>query len=114
MKPLYKALLLSSIVYPGCGHFSLNKNLIGAVFSLVFTVLLLCVTYSLFSFSQCIAHEIIDGKINSSFSAIMNTVNNPPPSCKALRSTATDYFPFLLIVWGFSLLDVYRIASKQR
>ena len=41
MKANLKAALLTAIIYPGAGHFSLKKHLIGAIFAGVFSVLLI-------------------------------------------------------------------------
>jgi len=63
MKKELKAVLLTAIVYPGAGHFSLKKHLIGCIFAGVFTLLLFMTLGDILAIAQCSANEILAGKI---------------------------------------------------
>jgi hypothetical protein len=111
MKLGHKAILLSVIVYPGLGHFTLKKKLIGLIFVCAFSVLLLLTLHDIFALAQCVANDVISGKIPLDIATITQAVHQPSEECKAL--TTFTYLPFMIIVWVFSVIDVYRIGRKS-
>ncbi len=110
MKQDLKAALLTAIVYPGAGHFSLKKHLIGAIFAGVFSVLLILTFQDIFAIAQCTANEIVNGKIPMSVTAILKAAQQPSNACAQLAEY--KYLPLMIIIWVLSMMDAYRLGRK--
>ncbi|WP_024610729.1 hypothetical protein [Pseudoalteromonas sp. TB64] len=110
MKQDIKAALLTAVVYPGAGHFFLKKRLIGAIFSGVFSLLLILTLKDIFAIAQCTANEIVSGKIQMSVTAILNAAHEPSAACAKLAEY--KYVPTMVVVWVLSIVDAYRLGRK--
>ncbi|WP_405597894.1 MULTISPECIES: hypothetical protein [unclassified Pseudoalteromonas] len=110
MKTDLKAALLTAVVYPGAGHFSLKKHLIGAIFAGVFSVLLILTLQDIFAIAQCTANEIVSGKIPMSVTAILNAAHEPSDACA--KFAEYKYLPLMIVVWVLSIVDAYRLGKK--
>lgn len=110
MNKQIKAALLTAVIYPGAGHFSLKKHLVGAIFASVFTVLLILTLQDIFAIAQCTANEIVSGKIPMSLTAILKAIHEPSGACAELAEY--KYMPLMIIVWALSIIDAYRMGKK--
>ena len=112
MKKELKAVLLSAIVYPGAGHFSLKKHLIGCIFAGVFTLLLFMTLGDILAIAQCSANEILAGKIPMTASGILQAARNPSGECAQLGEY--KYLPLMVVIWLLSMVDAYRLGKKVK
>ena len=110
MKANLKAVLLTAIIYPGAGHFSLKKHLIGAIFAGVFSVLLILTMKDIFAVAQCTANEIVAGKIPMTITSILGAAKEPSLACAKLAEY--KYLPLMIIIWVLSMVDAYRLGKK--
>jgi len=110
MKANLKAALLTAIIYPGAGHFSLKKHLIGAIFAGVFSVLLILTMKDIFGVAQCTANEIVTGKIPMTITSILGAAKEPSLACAKLAEY--KYLPLMIIIWVLSMVDAYRLGKK--
>ena len=111
MKQDLKAALLTAIVYPGAGHFSLKKHLIGAIFAGVFSVLLILTFQDIFAIAQCTANEIVNGKIPMSVTAILKAAQQPSNACAQLAEY--KYVPLMIIIWVLSMSRCIPFGQKS-
>ncbi|ATC84674.1 MULTISPECIES: hypothetical protein [Pseudoalteromonas] len=112
MKKELKAVLLTAIVYPGAGHFSLKKRLIGCIFASVFTLLLFMTLGDILAIAQCSANEILAGKIPMTASGILQAARNPSGECAQLGEY--KYLPLMVVIWLLSMVDAYRLGKKVK
>ncbi|KPZ58449.1 hypothetical protein [Pseudoalteromonas sp. P1-25] len=112
MKKELKAVLLTAIVYPGAGHFSLKKHLIGCIFAGVFTLLLFMTLGDILAVAQCSANEILAGKIPMTASGILQAARNPSGECAQLGEY--QYLPLMVVIWLLSMVDAYRLGKKVK
>ena len=110
MKQDLKAALLTAVVYPGVGHFSLKKHFIGAIFTGVFSVFLILTLHDIFAIAQCTANEIVQGKIPMSVTAILKASQQPSDVCAQLAEY--KYIPLMIIIWVLSIADAYRLGTR--
>ena len=121
MKANLKAALLTAIIYPGAGHFSLKKHLIGAIFAGVFSVLLILTMKDIFAVAQCTANEIVAGKIPMTITSILGAAKEPSLACAKLAEY--KYLPLIIALsliskqktcTGYRWISAMRTASKER
>jgi len=110
MKKDLKAALLTAVVYPGAGHFSLKKHLIGSIFAGVFSLLLILTFKDIFAIAQCTANEIVSGKIPMSVTGILKAAQQPSEECAKLAQY--KYVPLMVVIWLLSIVDAYRLGKK--
>ncbi|MDO6837016.1 hypothetical protein Q4596_15385 [Pseudoalteromonas carrageenovora] len=110
MKKDLKAALLTAVVYPGAGHFSLKKHLIGSIFAGVFSILLILTLRDIFAIAQCTANELVSGKIPMTIVGILKAAQQPSDECAKLAQY--KYVPLMVIVWALSIVDAYRLGRK--
>ena len=110
MKKNLKAALLTAVVYPGAGHFSLKKHLIGSIFAGVFSILLILTLKDIFAIAQCTANELVSGKIPMRIAGILKAAQQPSDECAKLAQY--KYVPLMVIVWALSIVDAYRLGRK--
>lgn len=110
MKKDLKAALLTAVIYPGAGHFSLKKHLIGSIFAGVFSILLILTLKDIFAIAQCTANELVSGKIPMTIAGILKAAQQPSDECAKLAQY--QYVPLMVIVWALSIVDAYRLGRK--
>lgn len=110
MKQNLKAALLTAIIYPGTGHFSLKKYLIGAIFAGVFSLFLILTLHDIFAIAQCTANELVSGKIPMTITGILKAVKQPSEACAKLAEY--KYVPLMIVIWLLSIADAYRLGKK--
>lgn len=111
MKKETKAALKTAIIYPGVGHFHLNKYLIGIIFMSVFSAFLLLTLQDIFAIAQCTANDIVSGKVPFSIISILKLAHTPSAHCAILAEY--KYVPLMIVIWLLSVADAYRLGKLQ-
>ncbi len=110
MRKSIKAVLLSALVFPGAGHFSLKKPVQG---TLLVAITLLCL-YSLVStvleISQNLSAKILSGEIPYDVAQITQLVSQELSGDDQLINISTIV---LVICWVVGIADSYRVGLKQ-
>ena len=110
-KPL-KAALLSAFIFPGIGHFSLKKPVMGVLISGVALVCLYYLSISVMEVVDQLSAQIESGEIPMDVEKINEMVSQ-----KLLESdTQNINAPSLVLVicWLIGIADPFRIGWSQR
>jgi len=111
MKPSTKALLLSALVFPGAGHYSLKKNLPSAIIASSALLCLYIILSKLIDKAQLIAQQIQAGEIALDVEAISAELHSHAFSGDIKQINIA--FSVLIFVWLFSIVDSYRLGRKK-
>ena len=105
-----KAVLLSALIFPGCGHLLLKSRLLAGLF---IAITLACL-YFLLSSAMDIANEIsaniLSGEIPLDVSSISAAVTSGLAGNNSQQITISTWV--LVICWLVAIVDVYRVAKK--
>ena len=114
MKKSIKAPLLSGLVFPGTGQFSLGLFGRAMIFFLPsFISLIVLIHYSL-SKAYAIADLIKQGKIPLDTAVITNLIAAPPSGAELLKIQIATWL--IIVCWLLSIVDSYlqgRIADQK-
>ena len=106
MKKSIKAALLSGLVFPGAGHFSLDLYSRGLFFFLpTFASLIVLVHYSL-SKAYAIADLIEQGKIPLDTAVITSFISAPPAGTELLKIQIATWI--IIVCWAAGIIDSFR------
>ncbi len=111
MKKSVKAALLSALVYPGVGHFSLKKYAQGAVFSCAFSVPLYFLFSEIMSKAEHIAEQIQNGEIPLDIIAITEALSSSVMGVGAQELNIKMYA--LVFIWFVGIIDSYRLGRTS-
>lgn len=105
-----KAALISTFIFPGCGHFYLKSKLRGAVFTLFSAGCL----YVIFSFAVKIANDIsekiLSGDIPLDVSSLMAEISL---QLNGSAGEAPNIASLLLLgCWGIAIIDSFILGRK--
>ena len=108
MRKSIKAALLSGLVFPGVGHFSLNRYQRGLVFfAPTFFALIMLIRYSL-NKAYTIADQISVGAIPLDTAVITNLISSPPEAAEMLRLQMATWI--IILCWVISIVDSFRLG----
>ena len=114
MRKSIKAALLSGLVFPGTGHFSLDRYQRGLLFFIPSLLgFLYLIRYSL-NQAYTIADQISLGKIPLDTAVITNLITAQPDGAEMLKLQIATWM--FIICWVLSIIDSFRlgrIADKQ-
>lgn len=106
-----KAVLLSALLFPGCGHFYLKKPYMGCFLTVISVVCLCFVTVSIFSLAKAISDKILKGEIAPDMIEITTAIT------KGLADTGLHQLNVLTITlfscWIIGMLDSYRVGRME-
>jgi len=111
MKSSSKALLLSALVFPGAGHYSLKKNRHSAVIASSAILCLYVIFSKIISKAQEIAEKIQAGEIAVDIEAISQEIHSHAFSGDIQQINFA--LAALIFIWLFSIFDSYRLGLKQ-
>lgn len=109
MKKTTKAILFSSFIYPGTGHFVLGKRGRGAIYLTAFTLVLAYLVVKIAKVVQMLSQQIETGKLAADINTITLAVNQQMADIVVLNLPIY----LLLLLWGMSLLDTVYLAKKS-
>lgn len=106
-----KAILLSALVFPGCGHFFLKRQIMA--WCLV-TLSILCL-YFLCSNALDVANQISDkilrGEIPLDVGKISDAITAGLTGSVSRQITISTWV--LVSCWFIGIVDIYRVANKS-
>ena len=101
-----KAILLSTLLYPGSGHFFLKKQIKGCIFAALFSLPLLLLFSEIINKTNQIIAQIESGNIPLDIIAISKALTE-------ITSDSTVHIYLMGAVWVISALDAYRLGKQQ-
>jgi hypothetical protein len=110
MKKSIKAALFSALLFPGTGHFSLQKMMRGLYFFIpAFLSLIYLVRYSLDK-AYVIADQLNLGKIPLDTETITNLIAEPPTGMTLLNLQIATWT--IIVCWIGSIIDSFLLGKK--
>jgi CDP-diglyceride synthetase len=111
MSKAVKAALLSGLVFPGLGHFSLKKTVQGFIFSCLSALCFYFLFSSIYDIAQQVSLQIQQGEIAMDIlsinSALTQQVQQNQPKTMSYATWA------ILALWIVAIIDSYRIGAQQ-
>ncbi|WP_077343188.1 hypothetical protein [Pseudocolwellia agarivorans] len=106
-----KAVLLSALVYPGVGHYILNKRIACAVLACAFTLPLLFLFSDIFQVAHSLADQISAGQIPLDIIEIRHQIDTELASMT--EGSFSYYLYGLGIIWLIGIIDSYRLGKAE-
>ena len=106
-----KAVLLSTLVLPGAGHFFLKKHISGAILACASLASLYLIIANMLERAQEIADQILQGEIAPDVAAITELLSRQPPGNEAQLLDIA--WAVLIISWIMGIFDSYRCGRAQ-
>jgi|TARA_R110000850_G_scaffold50989_2_gene124449 TM2 domain-containing membrane protein YozV len=103
-----KAVLLSALVLPGCGHFSLKKPIQGCLLAFISTICIYILFSTTMQIAQDLSVQIQNGQIPLNLANLNELVSKEFNSDKAQGANASVFI--LSICWIIGIIDSYRIG----
>ncbi len=108
MKNCWKAALLSAFVFPGVGHFAIQKKVQGIIFASIATICLLIFLTTVTQIAQQISDQIILGEIPLSVERISSEIDL---KLEQNNDSTINYAIYLLVIcWIVSIIDSFRLG----
>ena len=111
MSKALKAVLLSALVFPGIGHFSLKKRLQGALLSGIAIVCLYFLLTSIVTIAQQISVKIQSGEIPLDVAKISDAVSQALAGNDGQPINISSLL--LVICWVVGIVDSFRVGRSQ-
>ncbi len=111
MKKSVKAALLSALLFPGAGHFSLKRYIPGAIFAGVSIAAIYYLISKAMERGALIADKIQSGAVPLDATAIAELISQQSAGAEghSLNAVMTVFF----IIWLISIVDSYRLGCAQ-
>jgi hypothetical protein len=106
-----KAVLLSALVFPGCGHLWLKSKLIGGLLTAVTVVCLYFLLSNAMDIANEISAKILSGEIPLDVASISAAVTAGISGSTSQQMTIATWV--LVICWLIGIVDSYRVAKKS-
>lgn len=106
-----KAVLLSTLLYPGSGHFFLKKKLAGCIFIVLFSTPLFFLLNEIITKTNQVIAQIETGHIPFDIVSITAALTDITSGNNAQALTIKIYF--MTAIWIISALDAYRLSRHQ-
>ena len=111
MKRSLKAVLLSTLVYPGAGHILLKKYVSSLILIAVASTSLFILISNAFTKAMLISEKVINGEIQPDISVIRDLIARyQTPEEAQVVNIATV---ILILAWLISIFDSYRVGRAQ-
>lgn len=105
-----KAVLLSALVFPGCGHLMLKSKLIAGLLISTSLGCLYFIVARTMEIANDISAKILSGEIPLDVGKITEAVSAASSSSDSLQITVATWVS--IICWGIGIADSYRLANK--
>ena len=106
-----KAVLMSALVYPGAGHFTLKQYVPCFALAGVFSLPLYLVISEIIDKTNKIVEQITSGEIPLDIAAITAAVSNMISGPEAQHLSLK--INILIFVWVIAILDAYRVGKVK-
>lgn len=111
MSKSLKAALLSALVFPGIGHFSLKKRLQGSLLSGITVVCLYILLMAIVDVAQQLSVKIQNGEVPFEFTRIGELVSQQLAGSDGQLVNISSLL--LGICWAVGIIDSFRIGWSQ-
>lgn len=111
MNIVAKTVLLSALVFPGCGHLYLQKKLRASIFIIISMVCLYFMVSTALEIAQQLSDKIIRGEIPLDITKISQAVNTAVTSNSNRNLSYSGWI--LLVCWLLAIVDSYRLAKTH-
>ena len=111
MSKALKAVLLSALVFPGIGHFSLKKRVQGALLSGITIVCLYFMLTSIVEVAQQISVKIQSGEIPLDVTRIRESISQTLAGNDGQLINTSSLL--LVIFWIVGIVDSFRVGRSQ-
>ena len=105
-----KAVLLSTLVLPGAGHFFLKKHISGAILACASLVSLYLIIANMLERAQEIADQILQGQIAPDVATITELLSSQAPGKEAQLLDIA--WAVLIMSWIIGIFDSYRCSRR--
>jgi hypothetical protein len=111
MNKSLKSALLSALIFPGCGHFFLKKNIQGALLAVVAMLCLILLMSAVIDTAQAVAVRIQTGEIPLDINQITSAIRDQ----RASDSAGWLNGPLLVfsLCWIVGVVDAYRVGRSH-
>ena len=110
LSQILKAVLLSALVFPGCGHLYLRQYQPAAVFTLLTLSCLLVLLNTAMDIAGQLASQIESGQLALNITAIQQAIEQQLYAAESLATSVSSWL--LLVCWLVAIVDSYRRAKK--
>jgi len=110
MRKTIKAVLLSALVFPGIGHFSLKRYQRGLVFFVPALFSLSLIVYYVLSESFAIADQIAQNQVSLNAEAISNLMMSQHSESGLLMANAATWI--FVVSWVIGAIDAFRLGRQ--
>ena len=111
MKKSHKACLLSALIFPGAGHYFLEKYIRALLYAVISIGCLYFLLTSVVEIAQGISEQILNGEIPMDVSEIVSTVTKRTSG--VMHNTADNSVLLLIACWLVSSIDAYWSGSLE-
>ena len=111
MRKSLKAALFSALVFPGCGHFILRKNVRGVLLAGVSVLCLLVLISTALEIAREISDAIVSGQIAHDSTRIAEEVSRRSAAGGSLSVKLSTYL--LGACWLVGIVDSWRLGRLQ-
>tara|TARA_R110001592_G_scaffold61017_2_gene185831 strand:+ start:4086 stop:4424 length:339 start_codon:yes stop_codon:yes gene_type:complete len=111
MSKSLKAALLSALVFPGCGHFSLKKPVQGSLLAFISIICIYVLFSSMMEIAQDISLQVQSGQIPLDMANLNELVLKEFNTNDTAEMTTSSYI--LGISWLVGIIDSFRIGRIQ-
>lgn len=108
MKKSIKAALLSGLVFPGTGYFSLNHPRRGLACFIPSLLSVIFLIHHALGKAYAIAGQIERGAINGDTATVTNLILTPPTAQEMLQLNIATWV--IILCWGISIVDSFRLG----
>lgn len=110
MKKSVKAALLSGLVFPGAGHFSLKRYQRGFIFFAPALLAVFLLVQQALDKAYAIVEQIERGRVALDAEAISRLISEPPGGQQLLVSNIATWM--LVACWLLSMVDSFRLGKQ--
>jgi hypothetical protein len=112
MNKAFKAALVSALIFPGIGHFSLKKPLQGSLLAGASFVCLYFMVSAIMEVANQIVVKIQNGDIPMDVTNISNIVASQLAGSDGRLINIPSYM--LMVLWVVGIVDSYRVGLSQQ
>lgn len=110
MKKSVKAALYSGLLFPGTGHFSLDRYRRGLLFFVPAFSSIVFLVHNALSQAYAIVGQIEQGNIPANHEAITSLISTAPGGAELMMLKLATWV--WIICWFGALIDAYRLGKK--
>jgi len=111
MKLACKAVLYSTLIYPGGGHFLLKHYALGTVYAAIATAALSTLIFRAMEIAQAISERILSGEIPFDIDRIQAEISMQALTDGSPMASAASWL--LVVCWVVAGADAFRLGRQR-